>query len=40
VRSIIHNFGGPWVEPFLQAYGLARPREEKLRFFTLLDEFF
>ncbi|MFN2567489.1 MAG: APH(3') family aminoglycoside O-phosphotransferase [Gemmatimonadaceae bacterium] len=40
VRSIIHNFGGPWVAPFLQAYGLARPQEEKLRFFTLLDEFF
>jgi aminoglycoside phosphotransferase len=40
VRSIIHNFGDAWVAPFVQAYGLARPQEEKLRFFTLLDEFF
>jgi aminoglycoside 3'-phosphotransferase-2 len=40
VRSIVHNFGGAWVAPFFEAYGLARPEEEKLRFYTLLDEFF
>jgi aminoglycoside 3'-phosphotransferase-2 len=40
VRSILHNFGSPWVAPFFQAYGRPRPQEEKLRFFTLLDEFF
>ena len=40
VRSIRYNFGEHWVAPFLEAYGLAHPREEKLRFFTLLDEFF
>jgi aminoglycoside 3'-phosphotransferase II len=40
VRSIIHNFGDVWVAPFLEAYGLPRPQEKKLRFYTLLDEFF
>jgi aminoglycoside 3'-phosphotransferase-2 len=40
VRSITHNFGSRWVAPFLQAYGLPHPQQEKLRFFTLLDEFF
>jgi aminoglycoside phosphotransferase len=40
LRSIIHNFGSNWVAPFLRAYGLPNPEEEKLRFFTLLDEFF
>lgn len=40
VRSIIYNFGDSWVEPFIQAYGLPRPQEKKLRFYTLLDEFF
>jgi aminoglycoside phosphotransferase len=40
VRSITYNFGGNWVEPFLEAYGLPHPHSEKLRFFTLLDEFF
>jgi aminoglycoside phosphotransferase len=40
VRSIVYNFGDLWVAPFFQAYGSPRPQEEKLRFFTLLDEFF
>ena len=40
VRSIVHNFGSDWVAPFLRAHGLPNPEEEKLRFFTLLDEFF
>ena len=40
VRSIAYNWGNEWVAPFLQAYGLPHPREEKLHFFTLLDEFF
>jgi aminoglycoside phosphotransferase len=34
VRSIIHNFGSNWVAPFLRAYGLPHPEDEKLRFFT------
>jgi aminoglycoside phosphotransferase len=40
VRSIVHNFGDACVRPFLEAYGLPQPNEEKLRFYTLLDEFF
>ena len=40
VRSIVYNFGDMWVAPFLGSYGLPKPQEEKLRFFTLLDEFF
>ena len=39
-RSIARNFGSAWVLPFLQAYGLPQPEDEKLRFFMLLDEFF
>lgn len=40
IRSITRNLGRDWVLPFLQAYGLPQPRAEKLRFFTVLDEFF
>jgi aminoglycoside phosphotransferase len=40
VRSITHNLGRGWVRPFLRAYGLPRPHEDRLRFYTLLDEFF
>lgn len=40
VRSILYNFGDRWIAPFFHAYGLPHPQEEKLRFFTLLDEFF
>lgn len=40
IRSITHNLGTEWVGPFLEAYGMPHPSEEKLSFFTLLDEFF
>ena len=40
VRSIVYNFGDIWVASFLASYGLQQPHEEKLRFYTLLDEFF
>lgn len=40
VRSVRYNFGAEWVAPFYAAYGLARPDEGKLEFYTLLDEFF
>lgn len=40
VRSITHNLGRGWVRPFLSAYGLPHPQPERLRFYTLLDEFF
>jgi aminoglycoside phosphotransferase len=39
-RSITHNLGRGWVRPFLHAYGLPHPQPERLRFYTLLDEFF
>ena len=40
IRSITHHFGRGWVAPFLRAYGLPHPQPERLRFYTLLDEFF
>jgi aminoglycoside phosphotransferase len=40
VRSIDHNLGRGWVAPFLHAYGMPRPRQDRMRFYTLLDEFF
>ncbi|HEV7705620.1 MAG TPA: APH(3') family aminoglycoside O-phosphotransferase [Gemmatimonadaceae bacterium] len=40
IRSIGGNFGEEWIAPFLNAYGLPALDEEKLRFYTLLDEFF
>ena len=39
-RSIEHNLGAEWVEPFFAAYGLPAPRAEKIEFYRLLDEFF
>jgi aminoglycoside 3'-phosphotransferase-2 len=39
-RSITHNLGRGWVAPFLRAYGLPYPQEGRMRFYTLLDEFF
>jgi aminoglycoside phosphotransferase len=39
-RSITHNLGRGWAAPFFRAYGLPHPREERLRFYSLLDEFF
>jgi aminoglycoside 3'-phosphotransferase-2 len=40
VRSITENLGRGWVRPFLHAYGFPRPHAARLRFYTLLDEFF
>lgn len=40
VRSITHDLGRGWVRPFLRAYGLPHPRQDRLRFYSLLDEFF
>jgi aminoglycoside 3'-phosphotransferase-2 len=40
IRSIGGNIGEEWVAPFLRAYGLDDVREDKVEFFTLLDEFF
>jgi aminoglycoside 3'-phosphotransferase II len=39
-RSVAYNLGTPWVGALWQAYGLERPDEAKLAFYTLLDEFF
>lgn len=40
LRSITSNLGSEWRQPFLDAYGLPQPDDERLRFYTLLDEFF
>lgn len=40
IRSIAYNLGTEWVAPFLDAHGMPHPNEQKLSFFTLLDEFF
>lgn len=40
VRSITHDLGRGWVAPFFRAYGFPHPQPERLRFYTLLDEFF
>lgn len=39
-RSIAHNLGEEWVQPFLDLYGIRRADPEKLDFYCLLDEFF
>jgi len=41
-RSIMHNFGGDWLPPFYEAYGMpfAQRDEEKSEYYILLDEFF
>ncbi|WP_163273106.1 APH(3')-II family aminoglycoside O-phosphotransferase [Chelativorans alearense] len=38
-RSIAHNLGGQWVEPFFRCYG-AEPDLDRLAYYRLLDEFF
>lgn len=38
-RSITRNLGAQWVAPFFEAYGVA-PDARRIRFYTLLDEFF
>ena len=40
IRSISFNFGAEWVPTFLAAYGLAEPDADKVKLYTLLDEFF
>lgn len=39
-RSIYHNLGWDWIEPFFEEYGMPEPDEAKLRFYELLDELF
>lgn len=39
-RSIVHNLGEEWVQPFLTRYGLDKDDSEKRDFYCLLDEFF
>lgn len=39
-RSIASNVGPEWVSLLFQCYGLTKIDERKLRFYTLLDEFF
>lgn len=39
-RSIEYNFGGAWVKPFYDAYGIAHPDVAKGVYYRLLDEFF
>jgi aminoglycoside 3'-phosphotransferase-2 len=39
-RSVAWNLGPPWVPELFRRYGIERVDERKLRFYTLLDEFF
>ena len=39
-RSISRNLGVRWVLPFFERYGVPVPDERKMKFYTLLDEFF
>lgn len=39
-RSIARSLGVRWVLPFFERYGVPSPNEKKMRFYTLLDEFF
>ncbi|WDZ78990.1 aminoglycoside 3'-phosphotransferase [Ensifer adhaerens] len=39
-RSIAHNLGEEWVQPFLARYGVDRDDAERRDFYCLLDEFF
>ena len=39
-RSITANLGPQWVPEFFARYGIGEVNERKLRFYTLLDEFF
>jgi aminoglycoside 3'-phosphotransferase-2 len=40
VRDIAGTFGEAYVAPFLRAYGSIELRDDKLAYYTLLDEFF
>lgn len=39
-RSLEFNYGAASIPDFLAAYGIAKPDRAKLRWYTLLDEFF
>ncbi len=39
-RSIARNYGRAFVPAFFSAYGIDEPNEQKLAWYTLLDEFF
>lgn len=39
-RSITANLGPQWVPEFFERYGIGEVDDRKLRFYTLLDEFF
>lgn len=39
-RSIAHNLGEEWVQPFLTRYGADRDDADRRDFYCLLDEFF
>lgn len=40
IRSIRHEWGEAYVQTFLEIYGLTEVDQQKLEFYTLLDEFF
>lgn len=40
IRSIRHEWGEAYVQTFLDIYGLTEVDQQKLEFYTLLDEFF
>jgi aminoglycoside 3'-phosphotransferase-2 len=39
-RSIAFNFGKEWAGRFFDAYGLGEPDQDRIAFYTLLDELF
>lgn len=39
-RSIVRNYGEPWVSVFYEAYGIDPIGESKVSFYQLLDEFY
>lgn len=39
-RSIAHNLGAQWIDPFYDAYGIEPLDRAKIDFYLLLDEFF
>ena len=39
-RSVVRNLGAEWVPVFFAEYGLSVVDQERIDFYTLLDEFF
>jgi aminoglycoside phosphotransferase len=39
-RSITRNLGRAWIPVFFEDYGIPRPDEAQIEFYTLLDDFF